>query len=183
MRKNIVHMALCLWAVPAAFVGGCSVANMASVRTSMEVVRQFQDLEINPNYRYWYLNQENSPFGVLGVDREYRFDGGPLWGPVDPDTATFKKVVGLVQSFPSMGSNVMGFEIMDSQGRQIGVWYSSLNAGISVDSVAKSVSVTTETPWIRPRGMLRLEGSADVAQRPGGNFGAEMTVSAGRKPA
>jgi len=99
MRKNIVHMALCLWAVPAAFVGGCSVANMASVRTSMEVVRQFQDLEINPNYRYWYLNQENSPFGVLGVDREYRFDGGPLWGPVDPDTATFKKSWGWCRAF------------------------------------------------------------------------------------
>lgn len=183
MCKKIVRMASCFLAITAGFVGGCSMANMASVRTSMEVVRQFQDLEINPNYRYWYLNQENNPFGVLGVDREYRFDGGPLWGPVDPDTATFKKVVGLVQSFPAMGSKVMGFEIMDSQGRQIGVWYSSLNAGISVDSVAKSVSVTTETPWTRPRGMLRLEGSAAVAQRPGGNSGAGTTVSVWRKPA
>jgi hypothetical protein len=183
MRKNIVPIVLCLFAVPAAFLSGCSVANIASVRTSTEVVRQFQDLEINPNYRYWYLNQENSPFGVLGVDREYRFDGGPLWRPVDPDTPTFKKVVGLVQSFPVMGSNVMGFEIMDSQGRQIGVWYSSLTAGISVDSAAKSVSVTTETPWIRPRGMLPLEGRADVAQRAGGYPGALTTVSAWCKPA
>jgi hypothetical protein len=183
MRKNIVHMALCLWAVPTALVGGCSVANLASGRTSMEVVRQFQDMEINPNYRYWYLNQENSPFGVLGVDREYRFDGGPLWRPVDPDTVTFKKVVGLVQSFPVMGSNVMGFEIMDSQGRQIGVWYSSLTAGISVDSAAKSVSVTTETPWLRPRGMLPLEGVANVAERSGGNLEVKPSVSAWRKPA
>ena len=52
----------------AALAAACSMANIGSVRTSPEVARQFENLEINPNYRYWYLNQENN-FGVSGWTR------------------------------------------------------------------------------------------------------------------
>jgi hypothetical protein len=152
MRRNPERGYIGLLVIAAAFVSGCAMANFAGIRPSPDVARQFQDLEINPNYRYWYLNQENNPFGVLGLDREYRFDGGPLWKPLDPDAAAFKKVVALVQSFPATGSITTGFEIVDAQGRPIGVWFSSLTAGVAVDAAAKSVSVTTPTPWIRPYG-------------------------------
>ncbi len=154
MRTNIMRRAMGLLAVTAALGSGCVMTNVGSVHSSVDITRQFQGLEINPNYRYWYLNQENNPFGVLGLDREYDFEGGPQWGTLDPDAAKFKKVVGLVQSFPEKGSKASGFEIMDSQGRQIGVWFSSLNAGVTVDSNKRMVSVTTPTPWLRPYSMF-----------------------------
>ena len=135
--------------IAAALAAACTMANIGSVRTSPEVARQFENLEINPSYRYWYLNQENNPFGVVGLDREYRFDGGPLWMPLDPDSATFKKVVGLVQSFPVPSSMTTGYTIFDHQGLLIGAWYSSLSAGITVDPAAKAVSVATST-WRKP---------------------------------
>ncbi len=150
MRGNMLRRVMGFLAATAALVSGCAMANFGSIRPSADITRQFQELDINPNYRYWYLNQENNPFGVLGLDREYDFEGGPEWGPLDPDAVTFKKVVGLVQAFPVKGSRTTGFEIMDAQGRQIGVWFSSLNAGVTVDSAAKMVSVTTPTPWLRP---------------------------------
>jgi hypothetical protein len=138
-------------AVAGLIIGGCAMANLGRIRPSADVTRQFKDLEINPNYNYWYLNQENNPFGVLGIDREYRFDRTSEWSPLDPDAATFKKVVGLVESFPAMGTAyTAGFEIMDHAGRQIGVWYSSINAGVTVDSAAKVVSVTTQPLWRKP---------------------------------
>ena len=67
-----------LLAIAATLAAACAMANIGSVRTSAEVARQFENLEINPTYRYWYLNQENNPFGVIGLDREYGFNGGPL---------------------------------------------------------------------------------------------------------
>jgi len=149
-RKHLRH-AVCLLAIVAASVSGCSMANIGSVRTSPEVTRQFENLERNPNYRYWYLNQENNPYGVVGLDREYQLDGGPMWSAFEPDSATFRKVVGLVQSFPLPGSYTSGFDIIDHQGRPIGVWYPSLSAGITVDPVGKAVSVATLTPWVAPR--------------------------------
>jgi hypothetical protein len=136
--------------VAAASAAACSMANIGSIRNSPEVSRQFENLEINPNYRYWYLNQENNPFGVVGLDREYQLDGGPLWRAVAPSSPTFKKVVGLVQSFPLPNSYTSGFDIIDPQGHPIGVWYSSMSAGITVDSASKAVSVATSMPWLSP---------------------------------
>ena len=150
MSRKHVRRVMCLLAIVAAFAGGCSMANIGSVRTSAEVARQFENLEINPNYRYWYLNQENNPYGVVGLDREYQLDGGPMWRALAPDSATFRKVVGLVQSFPMPSSSTSGYDIIDPQGRPIGVWYSSLSAGITVDPAAKAVSVATSTPWLSP---------------------------------
>jgi hypothetical protein len=91
MGGNFVRRGVSLLAIAAAFISGCAMATIGSIRPSADVTRQFQELEINPNFNYWYLNQENNPFGVLGIDREYRFDGGPMWTPVDPDAATLKK--------------------------------------------------------------------------------------------
>ena len=145
-RKSSIFLLI----IAAALAAACSMANIGSVRISAEVARQFENLEINPNYRYWYLNQENSPYGVVGLDREYQLDGGPIWRAVEPSSPTFRKVVGLVESFPVPNSVTIGYNIFDHQGRPIGVWYSSLSAGITVDPAAKAVSVATSTPWLSP---------------------------------
>jgi len=137
-------------AVAAVLVSACTMANVGSLRTSAEVSRQFENLETHPNYRYWYLNQENSPYAVIGLDREYGFSDGPLWREVEPGSPTFKKVVGLVQSFPVPGSVTTGYSILDHQGRVIGVWYSSIGSGVIVDPAAKVVSLATRSPWRTP---------------------------------
>ena len=145
-RKSFILVPI----LAAALAVACTMANIGSIRTSAEVTRQFESLQINPNYRYWYLNQENNPFGVIGLDREYRFDGGPVWRAVEPDSPTFKKVVGLVESFPMPSSMTTGYTISDYQGRPIGVWYSSIDLGVTIDPATKTVSPSTSSPWKSP---------------------------------
>jgi hypothetical protein len=94
-----------------------------------------------------FLNQENNPYGVVGLESAYWIND-PAWQEVDPQSESFRKVVGLVQSFPAPGGYTEGHTIHDPQGLQIGVWYSSLGAGIMVDPNTKRVSVTTPTPWL-----------------------------------
>jgi hypothetical protein len=136
--------------IAAALAAACTMANLGSVRISPEVTRQFENLEITSNYSYWYLNQENNPYGVIGLDREYGFDGGPVWRVVEPSSPTFKKVVGLVASFPMPSSMATGYTIFDHQGRPIGVWYSSIGLGVTIDPAAKTVSPSTTSPWKSP---------------------------------
>jgi hypothetical protein len=137
-----------LLVVAVGLTAACSLANVGGIRCSREVSHQFEKLEAHPNYRYWYLNQENNPFGVVGLDRNYRLAEDSLWQALAPDSAAFRKVVGLVQSFPVPNSYASGYTIVDPQGRPIGVWYSSLGAGITVDPQAKIVSVATTMPWV-----------------------------------
>jgi hypothetical protein len=135
---------LCIAALAAA---GCSTANRGGLRNSREVGRAFETLHAYPNHRYWFYNLENSPYAVVGLAAPYRIEG-MLWTEVDPDTKTFEKVVGLVQTFPVRGAFTYGAYILDPQGQQIGVWYSSMNAGIKVDPETQLVSISTGMPFI-----------------------------------
>ncbi|MCU0559178.1 MAG: hypothetical protein MUD16_03185 [Desulfobacterales bacterium] len=132
----------------ALFLGACSTANIGGIQNSRGVTLDFEELRLNPDLRYWYYNLQNDPYGVVGLERDYRIDDSPLWQPVAPDSPVLKKVVGLVRDFPVPGSSSAGFHITDPQGRVIGVWYSSLTAGITVDPATQRVSISTALPWV-----------------------------------
>jgi hypothetical protein len=134
--------------IAASLMAACSVTNIGGIHLSREVELQFERFGARPDYRYWYLNQENNPFGVVGLDHAYMLEDDPNWQPVAPDSDSFRKIVGLVQSFPLPGQTTSGYAITDPQGRQIGVWYSSLGAGITVDPQTKTVSISTMMPWL-----------------------------------
>lgn len=128
-------------------VNGCSTANRGGLHNSREVGRAFETLHAYPHHRYWFYNQETSPYAVVGLAAPYRLED-QLWTEVDPESKTFEKVVGLVQSFPVRGSFTTGAYILDPQAQQIGVWYSSMNAGIKVDPETKLVSISTGMPFV-----------------------------------
>lgn len=128
-------------------VSACTTANVGGLRISPDVEQNFETLQAFPNYRYWYLYLENSPYAVLGLNPEYRIED-IWWTEVAPGSETFRKVVELVQRFPVPSSRTFGAYILDNKAEQIGVWYSSLNAGISVDPTTKVVFVASPTPWM-----------------------------------
>ncbi len=130
---------------------GCSAANRGGLRNSREVGRAFETLHVYPGHQYWYYNQENNPYAVVGLEPPYRIED-INWREVDPDSKTFEKVVGLVESFPATGSFTYGAFIIDPQGQPIGVWYSSLSAGIIVNPETRIVSITTAMPWVNDDG-------------------------------
>jgi hypothetical protein len=131
----------------AALVAGCASAHRGGLRNSREVARAFETFHVFPDHRYYYLNQENAPYAVVGLLKDYRIED-KLYTEVDPNSKTFEKVVGLVERFPVRSSFTYGAYILDPQGNQIGVWYSSLNAGIQVDPESKRVMITTAMPWV-----------------------------------
>jgi hypothetical protein len=134
-------------AVTAILLAGCSGVNRGGLRNSREVGRAFETFHADPQYRYWYYNQENSPYAVVGLQQPYRLED-INWKEVDPNSKTFEKVIGLVQSFPVRGSFTYGAYILDPQAQQIGMWYSSLDAGINVNPETKIVSINAAMPWV-----------------------------------
>jgi hypothetical protein len=138
------------WVVASALailVSACAMANIGGLRLSPDVERSFEELQVVPNYHYWYLYLENSPYAVLGLDPEYRIQD-ISWTEVPPGSETFQKVVELVRRFPVPNSRTFGAYIQDADKQQIGVWYSSMSAGIIVDPATKVVSISTGVPWM-----------------------------------
>ena len=147
MTKNITKVNLAVAAALAILISACSIANLGWLRNSPDVDRAFETLHVSSDDRYWYLYLENDPYAVLGLNPEYRIED-ILWTEVESSSEEFRKVVGLVQSFPVPGSRTFGAYILDAKGEQIGVWYSSMSAGISIDPDTKIVFITTGTPWM-----------------------------------
>ena len=147
MTKKIIRDNLAVAAALTIMISACSIANLGWLRNSQEVGRAFETLHVSSDYRYWYLYLENTPYAVLGLNREYSIED-IMWTEVDPSSEVFRKVVGLVESFPVPGSRTYGAYILDAKGAQIGVWYSSMSAGISVDPNTKVVFIATATPWL-----------------------------------
>ena len=157
----------------AAIVAGCSAANRGGLRNSREVGRAFEIRHVYPNYRYWFYNQENSPYAVIGLDQPYRLED-INWKEVDPNSQTFEKVIGLVDSFPVRGSFTYGAYILDPQAQQIGVWYSSLDAGIRVDPETKVVSISTAMPWINDDDWYGSGVGVGIGSGGGGGIGIRL---------
>ena len=126
----------------------CATANTGGVKRSVEVAQAIENYNVNPDYHYYLYNQETNPYALVGLHKEY-FVEDPDWRPLDPGSAAFGKVIDLVKSFPTYYNSAYGSYIMNSQGDQIGVWYSSLPApGISVDPETKRVSINAPRPWL-----------------------------------
>jgi hypothetical protein len=113
MTKIFTSFNLAVAVAVAILNSACSIANLGWLRNSEDVGRAFATLQVSPNYRYWYLYLENSPYAVVGLNREYRIED-ISWTEVEPGSEVFEKVVGLVESFPVPGSRTYGGYILDS---------------------------------------------------------------------
>ncbi len=149
-RRRPIYRAACLLVLVAVAAAGCATAHRGGLRHNREVGRAFETLHAFPDHRYWYYFLENSPYAVVGLKAPFRIED-QNWTEVAPDSKTFEKVVGLVQNFPVRGSFTTGAYILDPQGQTIGVWFSSMNAGIRVDPDTQIVSIATGMPWIDDR--------------------------------
>ena len=147
MTRNTTRVNFAIAAAVVILICACSIGNVGRLRNSEDVGRSFAALQVPSNYRYWYLYLENSPYAVVGLNREYRIED-ISWTEVEAGSEVFRKVVGLVESFPVPGYITYGAYILDSKGERIGVWYSSMGAGITIDPNTGVVSITTLMPWI-----------------------------------
>jgi len=128
---------------------GCSAGRYGHLRNSPEVARAFETYHVFPDHRYYYLNQENNPFGLVALQQHYTLSGVE-WQHFDPEPQKLKKLVDLVKGFPAYYSYAYGSYIEDPQGNRIGYWYSSLwMRGIRIDPQTQTVSIDTEKPWLR----------------------------------
>ena len=144
-------------------LAACATANTGGVRRSPEVAQAFETYQVNPDFTYYHYNQENNPFAVVGLQKDY-FIQDPDFRPFDPNTDKYQKVVDLVKDFPDYFNRPYGSYIVDSQGSHIGMWYSTLPPpGISVNPETKRVSINAARPWLRDEdGFWRHGGGVGV---------------------
>lgn len=130
---------------------GCANPNYGGFRRSQDVTQAFETYHVYPQHRYYYLNLENSPYAVMALNKRFTLTG-KQWQEFDPQTEKLKKIVDLVKQFPDYWYYTYGSYMVDASGNRVGYWYSSLRIrGLKVNHQTQTVSVFTDTPWLRDR--------------------------------
>ena len=156
-------------------LAACATANTGGVRRSPEVAQAFETYQVNPDFNYYHYNQENNPYAVVGLLKPHYLQDSD-YRPFDPESDKYQKVVDLVKDFPDYFNHPYGSYILDSQGNQIGMWYSTLPPpGISVDPETKRVSINAPRPWLRDEdGWWRHGGGVGVGIGTGRGGGIQI---------
>ncbi len=118
-----------------------SLAEIGRLKLSNDVKASIEAYKFNPNYNYYFANQENVPCAVVGVGKDYAVHDD-LWSKVSPGSDQFKKVIELVKRFPMASSPAFGARILDSNGNSIGEYYSTAPAGVTLNEEMKSILLT-----------------------------------------
>jgi hypothetical protein len=92
------------------------------LKRDRDVNQTFQTYKVLPDHKYYTSGQANIPYAIIGINKNYKLRPG-MWQEVQLTTP-------LLRSWVSNMDNIYGYPpygsiILDDNGKQIGIWYSS----------------------------------------------------------
>jgi hypothetical protein len=101
--------------------GGLSL-KYGKLERNSEITKLFQTYQILPDHNYYYSGWGAVPYAIIAIDKQYKLRKG-LWSEVEatvPKLRNWVREMDIIYGYPPYGSR-----ILDHNGRQLGVWYSS----------------------------------------------------------
>ena len=121
-------------------------ANYGRFNPSDAVTQAFATYQVNKDFRYYISGPDLNPNALMGLHRSYQLDPDSLWREVEMTSEKMKEIVeGMNTKVYSQHESQKGFEILDNNGRPIGVWYSIMRARTFV-SMKEDGTVRIDTP-------------------------------------
>jgi hypothetical protein len=92
------------------------------LKRDREVNTLFQSYQVLPDYTYYTFGRGDIPYAIIGIQNKFKLRPGN-WQKVEPTTP-------LLRGWISKMDNIYGYPpygsiILDNNGQQIGIWYSS----------------------------------------------------------
>ena len=137
MKKNFVAFfaIICvLMLLPATGCTGSLFKNYGRIEPNGAVTNAFEKYQVNQKYNYFISGSEVYPNAIIGLDKAYALEPD-LWKPVEMTPKKLKELVQYMHdkvSTVAFGLSLHGFVMLDDKGKQIGVWYSILEAKTSL---------------------------------------------------
>jgi len=113
-------------------LAGCAGAGMQrSFQPDRDVDRSFERFEFRQDMNYYSSGSDSHPNALLGLNKEYTLVSG-LWKKVGNARTLKEMVQGMQKKTSELLLTLHGFRIRDDAGKEIGIWYSILEAAGTV---------------------------------------------------
>ena len=106
---------------------GLFSSKWVTVSPDTAVTKSFENLQINPVFNYYITGSDSLPRSIFGLNKTYTLNSD-LWKKIEPTPGIFYL---LVNNMRSRGV-IFGYSISDENSKQIGVWYSIVVSGFSI---------------------------------------------------
>lgn len=123
---------------------GCT-GNYGSLRRDAQVQQAFETNQVPTNYKYYYYGYDTLPYAIFGVEPEYQIDSY-MWREVMPDTAEFQEMTRWI--WEDYGYYKFGADILDPQGKKVGVFYSAIRETSVKFINGNQIMVMPNTPFL-----------------------------------
>jgi len=133
-KMTIVFLSIAMVLILSGCAGIFS-GNWARITPDAEVKKSLESFQVNPDYNYFYSGSDLYPRSLLGLSKAYKLDSD-IWIKIELTPQKLQETVSNMQSQVLryvMYERLFGFAIIDNNGRQIGIWYSIMVPGFSVN--------------------------------------------------
>jgi hypothetical protein len=104
---------------------GC-VGTYGRLHWDAQVTTAFQNHNFQQDYNYYYYGVGNRTFAIAGISPDYHMESR-MWRDVEEGTPEFKGLVSRAwENSYYKPYDPQGAQILDTEGQQVGIWYSSL---------------------------------------------------------
>ena len=104
---------------------GCATPNYGKLESRKSVAQSFKSNQILPNHRYYFAGVRSQPTVIVGINQNYELIDR-MWTEIDPESNDFSAIIDRVLIRQTdFRYQAWGFVILDQQGNEVGVWYST----------------------------------------------------------
>lgn len=108
-------------------LAGCALGNGANygmLRWSRDVERAFEALEVLPDCKYYYSGPDARPDAIIGIQEAYTLKSR-YWKAVDLTPIQLGAWIEWMTDFRGFSTGSFGADLLDPNGKRLGIWYSS----------------------------------------------------------
>ena len=127
-----------------ALITGCA-GTYGSLKRDAEVRQAFEANQVPMEYKYYYYGFDTQPYVIFGIEPKYELNSR-MWLEVMPDTPEFKKMTRWI--WEDYGYYKFGADILDPQGKKVGVFYSAIRGTSFKFSNDNQIMVMPNTPFL-----------------------------------
>jgi hypothetical protein len=145
--KNGLIFDVLIMTVLALTLAGCTVANSGRLQGSPEATEVFKSNRILPDHQYFVSGFQRVPYAIIAVDNKYQLRSR-RWQAIDLDATALNQLIYRMENVYSL--NPRGALILDHEGNQLGLWYSSqYQTTVRREKDNRIVVVSPEPPDLR----------------------------------
>lgn len=119
------YCAVLIFLLASAVVSGC-LGSYGRLDWDPQVTAAFQTHDVRKDFNYYYYGVGNRIFAIAGISADYVFES-KMWREARPGTEAFKTLISRAwDNYFYPPHYPEGAYILNPEGKQVGIWFSSL---------------------------------------------------------